>query len=45
MLRLITVEGGAHHWPGSRKARLASGKTAEIDATTEILRFFAEVRG
>jgi polyhydroxybutyrate depolymerase len=41
VLRLITVEGGAHHWPGGRKARLSEGKTQEIDANTEILRFFA----
>lgn len=41
VLRLITVDGGAHHWPGGRKARLSDGKTQEIDANTEILRFFA----
>ena len=41
VLRLMTVEGGAHHWPGGRKARLDGGKTEEIDANTEILRFFA----
>lgn len=41
ILRLLTVEGGAHHWPGGRKARLDEGKTREIDANTEILRFFA----
>jgi polyhydroxybutyrate depolymerase len=41
VLRLITVEGGGHHWPGGRKARLTEGKTQEIDANTEILRFFA----
>ena len=41
VLRLIKVEGGAHHWPGGRKARLTAGKTQEIDANTEILRFFA----
>jgi poly(3-hydroxybutyrate) depolymerase len=41
ILRLITVDGGAHHWPGGRKARLTQGKTAEIEANTEILRFFA----
>lgn len=40
VLRLMTVEGGAHHWPGGRKARMAEGKTQEIDANTEILRFF-----
>ncbi|MFC3087282.1 hypothetical protein [Tabrizicola soli] len=36
----FTIEGGAHHWPGGRKARLAEGKTQEIDANAEILRFF-----
>lgn len=41
VLRLMTVEGGGHHWPGGRKARMAEGKTQEIDANTEILRFFA----
>lgn len=41
VLRLMTVEGGAHHWPGGTKARQTSGKTREIDANTEILRFFA----
>jgi polyhydroxybutyrate depolymerase len=41
VLRLITVEGGAHHWPGGRKARLIEGKTQEIAANAEILRFFA----
>lgn len=40
VLRLLTVEGGGHHWPGGRKARLNEGKTQEIDANTEILRFF-----
>ncbi|MCA0273691.1 MAG: hypothetical protein LCH69_16740 [Proteobacteria bacterium] len=44
VLRLMTVEGGAHHWPGGRKARLSEGKTQEIDANTEILRFFAMQR-
>lgn len=39
-VRLITVKGGAHHWPGGRKARLDAGKTREIDANAEILRFF-----
>lgn len=41
VLRLMKVEGGAHHWPGGRKARLSEGKTQEIDANTEILQFFA----
>jgi len=41
VLRLITVEGGAHHWPGGRKGRLSEGKTQEIDANAEILKFFA----
>ena len=41
VLRLMTVEGGAHHWPGGSKKRPTEGKTQEIDANTEILRFFA----
>ena len=41
VLRLMTVEGGAHHWPGGRKARMGEGKTQEIQANEEILRFFA----
>jgi polyhydroxybutyrate depolymerase len=41
VLRLMTVTGGAHHWPGGQKARLTEGKTQEINANTEILRFFA----
>ena len=41
VLRLETVEGGGHHWPGGRKARLTSGKTEEITANAELLRFFA----
>lgn len=41
VLRLMTIEGGAHNWPGGRKARKGEGKTQEIDANTEILRFFA----
>jgi polyhydroxybutyrate depolymerase len=41
VLRLMTVEDGGHHWPGGRKARLDTGKTEEIDANAEILRFFA----
>jgi polyhydroxybutyrate depolymerase len=41
-VRLITVTGGAHHWPGGRKTRLDAGKTQEIDANAEILAFFAQ---
>lgn len=41
VLRLERVEGGGHHWPGGRKARLKEGKTEEIDANAEILKFFA----
>lgn len=43
-VRLIRIEGGGHHWPGGRKARGADGKTREIDANAEILRFFAPYR-
>lgn len=45
VLRLITVEGGGHNWPGGRKARGVPANTGaatqEIDANTEILRFFS----
>lgn len=44
ILRLMVVEGGSHHWPGGRKARQSDGKTQEIDANAEILRFFALYR-
>jgi len=40
-LRILTVEGGGHAWPGSRRAN-RGGETREIDATAEVLRFFAE---
>jgi polyhydroxybutyrate depolymerase len=39
-LRLMTIEGGAHHWPGGRNLRLDHGKTQEIDANAEIIKFF-----
>ena len=39
-VRILTVEGGGHVWPGSRRAT-KNGGTREIDATQEILRFFA----
>lgn len=45
VLRLITIEGGGHNWPGGRKARGVPANTGamtqEIDANAEILRFFA----
>lgn len=40
-VRLQTVEGGGHAWPGSRRA-VRQGGTLDIDATHEVLRFFAE---
>ncbi|MEZ5797219.1 MAG: PHB depolymerase family esterase [Paracoccaceae bacterium] len=43
-LRLIAVLGGVHHWPGARNPRQSTGKTREIDANTEILRFFDQYR-
>jgi polyhydroxybutyrate depolymerase len=43
-VRLIAIDGGAHHWPGGRKARMSGGKTQEIDANAEILRFFDQYR-
>jgi polyhydroxybutyrate depolymerase len=41
VLRLITVEGGGHHWPGGWKNLPDGGATQEIEANAEILRFFA----
>ncbi len=41
VLRLITVEGGGHNWPGGLTPRRDMAMTMEIDANTEILRFFA----
>jgi polyhydroxybutyrate depolymerase len=40
-VRILTVEGGGHAWPGSRRAN-RGGETQEIAATAEVLRFFAE---
>ena len=40
-VRILTVNGGGHAWPGSRRAN-RGGETREIDATAEVLRFFAE---
>lgn len=40
-LRILTVEGGGHAWPGSRRAARQGG-TQDIDATAEVLRFFAD---
>lgn len=39
-IRIMTVEGGGHAWPGSRRAT-RNGGTRDIDATREVLRFFA----
>lgn len=44
VVRLLRVEGGGHVWPGGRRARRQAGATEDIDATAEILRFFAEIR-
>lgn len=41
VLRLITIEGGGHNWPGGSQRRKDEAMTAEIDANTEILKFFA----
>ncbi len=39
-VRIQTIEGGGHAWPGSRRAARQGG-TRDINATTEVLRFFA----
>ena len=40
-LRIQTIVGGGHAWPGSRRAARQGG-TLDIKANAEILRFFAE---
>lgn len=42
VLRLMTIEGGGHNWPGGREPRRNMAMTHEIDANTEILKFFAQ---
>lgn len=39
VLRLLTVEGGGHDWPGGARASRRGG-TRDISANAEILRFF-----
>lgn len=39
-LRLLTVEGGGHTWPGGRRAPRQRG-TQDISASEELLKFFA----
>ncbi len=41
MVRLLTVEGGGHVWPGGRRSGRTDG-TRDISANTELLRFFAQ---
>lgn len=43
LVRLLTIEGGAHVWPGGRRATRA-GLGEGVDATREILAFFALYR-
>lgn len=40
MVRLLAIEGGGHVWPGGRRSARGGG-TADMDANTEVLRFFA----
>ena len=40
MVRLMTVTGGGHAWAGSTRSAKQGG-TLDIDANTEVLRFFA----
>lgn len=43
VLRLLTVEGGGHDWPGGARANRRGG-TRDISANAEILRFFDDWR-
>lgn len=40
---LMTVENGGHVWPGGRRAR-GPGATRDIEASAEVIRFFAAWR-
>ena len=40
MVRLLAVEGGGHVWPGGQRSE--TGGTLDINANTEVLRFFAD---
>ena len=39
VLRILTIEGGGHDWPGSNRADRTDG-SRDIDANTEIVTFF-----
>lgn len=43
VLRLLTIEGGGHDWPGGSRANRRGG-TRDISANAEILRFFESFR-
>ena len=40
VVRLLTIEGGGHVWPGGRRADRQGGSTRDITANAEVLRFF-----
>lgn len=40
-IRLLTIEGGGHTWPGAHRSTRQGG-TLDISANTEVLRFFRE---
>ncbi|WP_077686651.1 alpha/beta hydrolase family esterase [Tessaracoccus aquimaris] len=46
-VELITIDGGAHHWPGSASSQGNPSNSAsnELDATEEIWSFFVEHTG
>lgn len=42
-IRLLAIKGGGHAWPGGKRAARKGG-TRDMDATNEILKFFATFR-
>ncbi|MEQ1507387.1 MAG: PHB depolymerase family esterase [Myxococcota bacterium] len=44
-IELYRIHGGAHHWPTTERTREAEGKCSDIDASTEMVRFWRAYAG
>lgn len=43
-VRVVTLEGGGHAWPGAKRTRLPGGEPFPFDASAAILDFFASLQ-